>query len=283
MLAELLRAERAVEPDDHRVGVADAVPERLDRLARQRPAGGVDDRPRDDQRHALAGLVEERLDRGDRGLRVERVEDRLDQQDVGAAVEQAGSRFAIGDLELLPGDAPGGRIADVRAHRGGAVRRAERAGDETGAAGLGCFGGVGGVPSQARGRDVEIADGLGVEAVVGLGDTGRGERVRAQDVRAGVEVGGVDRGDGRRLGQAQQVAVAAQVARVVAEPLAAEVGLGELVGLEHRAHRPVEHEDPLAQEVRQEREPRRSVERGHAITATGWRARIRRTSSAHCS
>ena len=52
------------------------------------------------------------------------------EQDVGAALEQAGGRFAVGDLELLPGDAAGGRIADVRAHRGGAVRRAERAGDE---------------------------------------------------------------------------------------------------------------------------------------------------------
>ena len=93
VLAELLRAERAVEPDDQRVGVADAVPERLDRLARQGPAGRVDDRPRDDQRHALAGLVEQRLDRGDRGLRVERVEDRLDQQDVRAALDQAGGRL----------------------------------------------------------------------------------------------------------------------------------------------------------------------------------------------
>ena len=50
MLAQLLRTERAVEPDDQRIGVADAVPERLDRLAGQRSARGVDDRPRDDQR-----------------------------------------------------------------------------------------------------------------------------------------------------------------------------------------------------------------------------------------
>ena len=133
MLAELLRAERAVEPDDERIGVADAVPERLDGLARQGPARGVDDRPGDDQRHPLAGLVEQRLDRGDRRLGVERVEDRLDQQDVRAALEQAGRRFAIGDLELLPGDAAGGRIADVRAHRGGPVGRAERARDVTAA------------------------------------------------------------------------------------------------------------------------------------------------------
>ncbi len=51
VLAELRRPERAVEPDDHGVGVADAVPEGLDRLARQGPARGVDDRARDHQRH----------------------------------------------------------------------------------------------------------------------------------------------------------------------------------------------------------------------------------------
>ena len=111
------------------------------------------------------------------------------------------------------------------------------------------FGRVGGVAGQARRRDVDVADRLRVEAVVGLGDAGRGERVRAEDVRAGIEIGDVDGVDGRRLGQAQEVAVAAQVARMVAEPLAAEIGFGEPVGLEHRAHRPVEHEDPLAQEV----------------------------------
>ncbi len=101
VLAQLLRAERAVEPDDERVGVADAVPERLDRLARQGPSGRVDDRPRDDQRHALAGLVEERLHRGDRRLRVERVEDRLDQQDVRATLD-AGRRPIRGRRPRAP-------------------------------------------------------------------------------------------------------------------------------------------------------------------------------------
>ena len=47
---------------------------------------------------------------------------------------------------------------------------------------------------------------------------------------------------------------------MVAEPLAAEVRLAEPVGLEHRAHRAVEDEDPLAQEARQQREPRRAIE-----------------------
>ena len=63
------------------------------------------------------------------------------------------------------------------------------------------------------------------------------------------------RPDGVRLGQAQQVAVAAHVLRVVREPLAPEVGLGEPVALEQRAHGAVEHEDPLPQQPGQQREP----------------------------
>ena len=175
MLSELLRTEGAVEPDDQRVGMADAVPEGLDGLARQGPARRVDDGPRDDQRQPLAELVEERLDRGDRRLRVEGVEDRLDEEDVGAALDQAGGRFLVGDLQLFPADAAGSRIADIGAHRGGPIGWAEGAGHEPGAAGLGQLGGVRGVAGEPRGRDVQLADGRRIEAVVGLGDPGRRE------------------------------------------------------------------------------------------------------------
>ena len=51
-----------------------------------------------------------------------------------------------------------------------------------------------------------------------------------------------------RAREHEQVVVALQVARVVGEALAAEVGLGEPVPLDHRAHRAVEHEDALAQQ-----------------------------------
>ena len=127
----------------------------------------------------LAELVEERLDRGDRRLRVERVEDRLDEEDVGATLDQAGGGFAVREFEFGPGDASGGRIADVGAHRGGPVGRAERAGDEARAVGLGQLGRIGRIAGQPRGRDVQVADRRRIEAVVGLGDPGRGERVRA--------------------------------------------------------------------------------------------------------
>ena len=58
----------------------------------------------------------------------------------------------------------------------------------------------------------------------------------------------VDVADDVRLGEAEQVVVAAEVLRVIGEALAPEVLLGQLVALEERAHRAVEHEDPLAQE-----------------------------------
>ena len=41
----------------------------------------------------------------------------------------------------------------------------------------------------------------------------------------------------------EQIVVAAQVARVAREARAPEVGLGEGVALDHRAHRTVEHEN----------------------------------------
>ena len=71
-----------------------------------------------------------------------------------------------------------------------------------------------------------------------------------------------------RLGQAQHVAVAAEIARMVAKTLAAEVGLGEVVGLEHRAHRPVEDDDPVTKDARQHGEAGDAIE-GCALASVG--------------
>ena len=80
----LVRAERAVDADDQRLGVLDRGPERLDRLPGERAAGEVDDRGRDPERQ-----LGRRLARGDdRRLRVQRVEDRLEQQQVDAALDE---------------------------------------------------------------------------------------------------------------------------------------------------------------------------------------------------
>ena len=59
---QLVGAQGAVEPDDERAGVAHGVPERLGDLTRQRAAGGVGDRPGDDDRPTTAEVLEERLD-----------------------------------------------------------------------------------------------------------------------------------------------------------------------------------------------------------------------------
>ena len=113
--AQLPRAQRAVEADRDRPGVHDRGPERLDGLARQRPAGCVGDRPRDDQRDAVAGRVVGGLDAEDRGLRVERVEDRLDDEEVGAALDEALGRLLVRLRELVERDVPGARVVDLRA------------------------------------------------------------------------------------------------------------------------------------------------------------------------
>ncbi len=51
--------------------------------------------------------------------------------------------------------------------------------------------------------------------------------------------------DDVRAGQVQDVRIALDVARVVAKPLAAVVGVLESLALEHRAPGAVEHEDAL--------------------------------------
>ena len=61
----------------------------------------------------------------------------------------------------------------------------------------------------------------------------------------------MDLADDVRLGQREEVVGAAQVARMVGEARTAEVGLAELVALEHRAHGAVEDEDALAQRLGQ--------------------------------
>jgi hypothetical protein len=75
-------AQRAVQADGQRPGMAHAVPEGAHRLAGEDAAGGVGDGAGDDHRQAFAGLLHQLVDGEDRGLGIERVEDRLDQEEV---------------------------------------------------------------------------------------------------------------------------------------------------------------------------------------------------------
>src|SRR5262249_23543333 len=100
----------------------------------------------------------------------------------------------------------------------------------------------------------------GLQAVVGLRDRGAAEAVRLDDVAARLEVRLVDAPDDVGARQHEELVVALHVVGVVAEALAAVVGLAEPVALDHRAHRAVEYEDAAREQLV---ESRAGVGNGH--------------------
>ncbi len=76
-----------------------------------------------------------------------------------------------------------------------------------------------------------------------LGPTNRTASLSPDVNNPGFQVGLVNVLDDLRLGQRQQVVVALEVARPVAEPFAAVAGLVELVALDHGAHGAVQDQD----------------------------------------
>ena len=132
--AQILGAERAVEADGDRSGMAHRIPERLGELARQQSPGFVGDGAGHHHGHVDAALFRDFGNGVERGLGVQRVEDGLDQQEIGAAVEQALDLLAIGGAQIVEGDGAVAGIGHVRRDRGGAVGRADRAGDKAGLA-----------------------------------------------------------------------------------------------------------------------------------------------------
>ena len=128
--AQFLGAQRAVEADGEGIGMAHRMPEGFRRLAGQRAARQIGDGAGNPHRQALAQFVEHFLDGEDRGLGVQRVEHGLDHQDVGAAADQAACRLEIGRAQIVEGDVAEGRIVHVGRDRGGAVGRAQHAGDQ---------------------------------------------------------------------------------------------------------------------------------------------------------
>ncbi len=243
MGAHLLGAERAIEPDRKRRGVAHRDPERLRRLARQHAPRQVGDGAGHHDRDRCAARLEQLGDRVERRLGVEGVEHRLQQQDVGAALEQALGLLAIGLAQFVEADGAEARIAHVGRDRGGAVGRADGAGDEARPAVL-ARRDRGSLLGEARAGDVELGDEV-LGAVVGLGDPGRGERVGGDDVGAGAEIGEMEFAHRIGLRQDQDIVVAAQVARPVGEARPAIAGLAELEPLDLGAHGAVEHQDRL--------------------------------------
>ncbi len=251
------RAERAVQAERERLRVAQRIPERLDRLAGQDAAGRVGDGARDHDRQSLAGVVEQLVEREERGLRVQRVEDRLDEEQVDAAVEQRLRLLVIRIAQLVERDVARAGVVHVGRDARRLRRRPDRARDEARFFRRRVFGGR--FPRERRRRNVHLDDER-FHPVIGLRDGRRAERVRLDDVRARGEVLIVNLADDPRLRDRQQLVVALHVTREILEALAAIRGLVELVALDHRAHRAVEDQDALPEQLRQRRAAR--VRRG---------------------
>jgi hypothetical protein len=227
--------DRAVDADDQRPRVLHGDPERLDRLAREVAAAAVDRREGDPERQLGDGLARRR----DRGLGVERVEDRLDQEQVDTAVAQGDHLLRVSLDHVLEAHGAVGRVLDLRRERERHVQRPDGARDEA-------VEFVGHLAREPRALEIHVAN-RRLERVVGLADARRGEGVRGRDVGAGLEVGAVHALDDLRPREVEQVGVALHVARVVAEPLAAPLLLGQAAVLEQDAPRAVEDGDPLGE------------------------------------
>ena len=130
MGAQILGAERAVEADGDRAGVAHRIPERFGQLARKETAGFVGDGAGDHHGHVDAARFRDFCDGVKRGLGVQGVEDGFDQQQISAAVEQAVDLLAVGFTQIVKGDGAVAGAGYVGRDRSGAVGRADGAGDK---------------------------------------------------------------------------------------------------------------------------------------------------------
>ncbi len=248
--AHLARAERAVHADGQRASVTDRGVERVDHLARQRAAAEIGDRDRDEDRQPQPLFLEHVLDRDDAGLGVERVEDRLEQEQIGAAIDEATRLILVCGPRLVEGHPAERWIVDLGGDRQRPVHRTKGAGHETRPVRrlrlplIDCLAG------QASSLVVQLV-GKRFEGVVRLRDGCARKGVGLDDVGAGFQILAVDGADDVRPREDEDVAVPAQVLRMAPEAIAAEVGLGQFVALDHRAHRAVEEEDALLERAAQ--------------------------------
>ena len=249
--AHLPRAERAIEPDRQRRGVSDRVPERFRRLAGKNPAGAVGDGARDHHRHADAARLRRFGDGADRGLGVERVENGLDEEHIDAAIDKAAHLFGIGDAQFVERNGAKAGVGNVRRDRGGAVGRADRAGDEARAAILTLRAARGGA-GEPRALEVQFVGHLR-HAVIGLRDARRREGVGRDDVGAGTEIGEMNGAHGLRPAEVEQIVIAPHLAVPGIEARPAKALLIEPERLDHRPHGAVEHENALGRQTEQRR------------------------------
>ena len=210
--------------------MAHRMPEGFRRLARQGAARQVGDGAGNPYRQAQAGFLKHFFDGEDRRLAVQGVEHGFDHQHVGAAPDQAARPFAVGFAELVEGDVAEGGIVDVGRDGGGAIGRAQHAGDQARAVGGGIV--VAQLSRQACARFVQLADQM-TQAVIFLAGEIRIEGIGFDEIHARFQILAADVLDDFRLGQGQKIVVALQFRRMIAEALPPEILFAQLEALDH--------------------------------------------------
>ena len=240
--AQFARAQGAVQPDGKWVGMAHRMPESGGRLAREGAAGKIGNGAGDPHRQVHAHFLIDFLDRIDRGLAVEGVEHRLDHQQMGAAPDQPTGTFPVGLAQLVESDVAEGRVIDVGRDGGRAVGRAQHAGDQARAAGGGIF--VAQFARQPRAGLVQLTDQMAQAIIFLRGEVGV-EGVGLDEIHAGFQIHPADVADDFGLGQGEQVIVALQLRRVIAEALPPEILFAQLEALDHHAPAAVQQQQAL--------------------------------------
>ncbi len=240
--------ERAVHADAQQVGMRDRVPERLDRLRRER-AAAVEDGARGHHRHAVRRCRSKYCSMANRhAFRFSVSKAVSGKQQVDAAFDQRRDLLVVGGDHLVERRAAVAGVVDVAGDRELLVGRADRAGDEPRLVGRPLVHLVDGAPGQRHGGQVQLAD-VVRQAELGHGDAGRAERVGLDDVGAGFQILAVDLLDRLGLGQRQDVDEVLEILGVAGEQLPAEVRFRQLERMDHRAHGAVEHQNPLGQQL----------------------------------
>ena len=217
-----------------------------------------------------ARLVQTLAHRVQRRLGIQGVEHRLDQQQVDAALDQGPRRLRVARHQGVETDVPEPRVVHVGRERSGSAGRSQRTGDEA-------------LPPRARRHlvghaarqpcrgPVQLGD-QRLHVVVRLRDGIRVEGVRGDDIGTRQQILAMNVCDDLWLRQDQEVVVAAQIAAPVSEARTAELRLGQTVPLDHRAHRTVEEDQALWQQLEQLSRARGQRIRSHhdaTRTATG--------------
>lgn len=229
VLAHLLRAGCAVQPDQVDAEWFECRQGRADLGAEQHRPGGLD-RHRDDHRDGRAGGFERLAGADHAGLGLQQVLGGLDQDRVRSPVDQSACGFGVRVPQGRERGVTEGRElgagADAAEHEARVVGRRRSLGRLAGQPGAGL---------------AQLVDPVGNAVLPQVGEVGS-EGVRLDAVDSDVEVRLVDLADHIRTGQVEDL-VAALV------PL--ELVQRQVVGLQHRAHRPVGHHHAFGQHTAQ--------------------------------